>query len=97
MGNAIKFSPAGGAITVRLARAADGVRCEVEDAGIGIAPEDVPKLFQRFSQLEAGRRKGGTGLGLSICKAFVEAHGGTIGVRSAPDQGSVFWFVLPTG
>ncbi len=94
--NAIKFTPEGGRIVVRFSSQGDRIRCEVEDTGIGIAPEDVPKLFQRFGQLEAGTGKvGGTGLGLSISKAIVEAHGGTIGVTSEPGKGSVFWFTLP--
>jgi signal transduction histidine kinase len=94
--NAIKFTPEGGRIVVRSSAQGDRLCCEVEDTGIGIAPEDVPKLFQRFGQLEAGTRKvGGTGLGLSISKAIVEAHGGAIGVASEPGKGSVFWFTLP--
>ncbi|MNT85418.1 Alkaline phosphatase synthesis sensor protein PhoR [compost metagenome] len=68
----------------------------MEDTGIGIASEEIPKLFQRFGQLQAGTRKvGGTGLGLSISKAIVEAHGGAIGVASELGKGSVFWFTLP--
>ena len=66
------------------------------DEGEGIAPEELPRLFQRFSQLTAGlKRRSGTGLGLSIAKALVEAHGGQIGVRSQPGQGTTFWFRLP--
>ena len=98
IGNALKFTPEGGRIVVSLAEDGEGLLCEVADTGIGIAPEDLPKLFQRFSQLEAGARmKSGTGLGLSISKAQVEAHGGRIGVRSVPGKGSTFWFRLPRG
>ncbi|HEY9721191.1 MAG TPA: hybrid sensor histidine kinase/response regulator [Oscillatoriaceae cyanobacterium] len=95
VGNAIKFTPPGG--TIRLSARLEGgtLRCEVTDTGIGISPDDVPKLFQKFSQLESGARKGGTGLGLSISKALVEAHGGHIGVKSQPGKGSTFWFTLP--
>lgn len=94
--NAIKFSPRGGIISVTSLRRDDTVRCEVRDYGPGIAEEDVPRLFQRFSQLEAGAQLGhGTGLGLSICKALVEAHGGVIGVESLPGFGCTFWFELP--
>ena len=68
------------------------------DSGIGIAPEDMPKLFQEFSQVEstASRQAQGTGLGLVLCKRFVELHGGTIGAESIPSRGSTFWFMLPT-
>lgn len=96
VGNAIKFTSLGGTIWVRAAVEDGQVRCEIEDTGEGIAPADLPKLFQRFTQLEAGVRKGkGTGLGLSISKALVEAHAGTIGVRSEIGKGSTFWFTLP--
>ncbi len=91
--NAIKFTPAGGTVRLALTQEAAGVRCEVADSGVGIAAEDVPRLFQRFSQVGVQHR--GTGLGLSISKSLVEAHGGEIGVRSAPGEGSTFWFTLP--
>jgi PAS domain S-box-containing protein len=91
--NAIKFSPGGGAIQVRACRLERGFRCEVQDRGPGIAAEDLPRLFQRYSQLGPGTR--GAGLGLSISKALVEAHGGRIGVDSTPGAGSTFWFELP--
>jgi PAS domain S-box-containing protein len=94
--NALKFSPKGGTITVSTSRNGERVRCEVQDHGPGIADQDKPRLFQRFSQLEAGVRMGkGAGLGLSISKALVEAHGGSIGVDSTPGLGSTFWFELP--
>jgi len=95
--NAVKFTPAGGAIVVRACDEGDRLRCEVSDTGIGIAPEDLPKLFKPFSQVDMSstRKVGGTGLGLSISKALVEAHGGAIGVESTPGKGSTFWFTLP--
>ncbi len=67
------------------------------DTGPGIAPEEVPGLFQKFSRLAAARRSGvhGTGLGLYICRSIVEAHGGRISVDTAPGRGSVFTVVLP--
>ena len=94
--NAIKFSRDGGTITVTARDEGDSLRCEVRDEGMGIPPEQLPRLFQRFSQLQEGSAKGGTGLGLSIAKAIVEAHGGAIGVESARGEGSTFWFTLPT-
>ncbi len=98
IGNALKFTPEGGAIEVRASFDGDELRCEVEDTGEGIEAADLPKLFLRFSQLAAGaQKKRGTGLGLSISKGIVEAHGGRIGVRSEPGKGSVFWFTLPRG
>jgi signal transduction histidine kinase len=70
----------------------------ITDTGIGIRTEDMPKLFQEFSQVDpsASRRAQGTGLGLALCKKFVEAHGGTIGAESIYGTGTTFWFILPT-
>ncbi len=95
--NAIKFTPPGGHVTVRVALGAQALRTEVADTGPGIAPADQAKLFQRFTQLDMSstRAAGGTGLGLSISKALVAAHDGTIGVASEPGHGSTFWFELP--
>jgi PAS domain S-box-containing protein len=95
LSNALKFTPPEGRITVRALPTAEGVRIEVEDSGEGIPAEALSRLFQRFSQLESGMRKGGTGLGLSISKSLVEAHGGTIGVSPAEPHGARFWFTLP--
>jgi len=69
----------------------------VSDTGVGIRPEDMPKLFREFSQLDtsASRQAQGTGLGLALCRKFVEMHGGTIGVESVPGRGTTFWFILP--
>jgi signal transduction histidine kinase len=69
----------------------------VADEGVGIRREDMPKLFQEFSQVDssASRRAQGTGLGLALCKKFVEMHGGTIGADSVYGKGTAFWFLLP--
>ena len=77
--------------------AREAVRVAVHDTGIGIAPEDMPRLFQAFSQVDssASRESQGTGLGLALCRQLVELHGGRIGAESAPGQGSTFWFELP--
>ncbi len=93
--NALKFTSPGGTIEVWAQEEGDNVRLEVRDTGMGIASEDLDRLFMRFSQLDAGQEKGGLGLGLSICKALVEAHGGSIGVRSELGKGSTFFFMLP--
>jgi two-component system sensor histidine kinase BarA len=95
--NAIKFTERGGTVMVRCRQDGDRMLCEVEDTGIGIAPGDLSKLFQRFTQLDMSptRGAGGTGLGLAISKSLVEAHGGKIGVRSVLGRGSTFWFALP--
>ncbi|MNS31947.1 Non-motile and phage-resistance protein [compost metagenome] len=95
--NAMKYSPADTDIEVSARVDGRFVRVEVTDHGEGIAEEDIPRLFQRFVQLDQGntRRAGGTGLGLSISKALVQAHGGDIGVESELGCGSTFWFTLP--
>jgi signal transduction histidine kinase len=75
----------------------DVVWISVTDEGVGIKREDMPKLFQEFSQVDssASRRAQGTGLGLALCKKFVEMHGGTIGADSVYGKGAAFWFLLP--
>jgi signal transduction histidine kinase len=82
----------------RRAVAKEVVWISVSDSGIGIAPNDMDKLFQEFSQVEssASRQAQGTGLGLALSKKFVEMHGGIIGAESIPSRGSSFWFMLPT-
>lgn len=97
IGNAIKFTPFG-TIKVRVTFPTDGtLRIEVEDSGIGVPKEDLPKLFQNFSQVEnsASRRFGGTGLGLAISKRIIDGLGGDIGVDSVVGQGSTFWMEVP--
>ncbi|KMT56327.1 ATP-binding protein [Pseudomonas fildesensis] len=98
--NAIKFTPAGG--TVHLAvTPLDGERFElsVQDSGIGIAPDKLPLLFQRFSQIDnsATRHYSGTGIGLALVKDLVELMGGEVGVNSEPGRGSCFFVRLPLG
>jgi signal transduction histidine kinase len=75
----------------------DVVWVSVTDEGIGIKREDMPKLFQEFSQVDSSssRRTQGTGLGLALCKKFVEMHGGSIGADSVYGKGTAFWFLLP--
>ncbi len=98
VGNALKFTPAGGQVGVTLEAGEDGgILCVVHDTGPGIASEDLGLLFQKFQQLDSSltRRQGGTGLGLVICKGLVEGHGGRIWVESEVGVGSRFIFSLP--
>lgn len=101
--NAIKFTPAGGSITLRAFVVQDDgdactLRVEVSDTGIGISKEQQKRLFTSFVQADesVSRRFGGTGLGLAISKRIVELSGGEIGVHSKENEGSTFYFVLPT-
>lgn len=94
VGNGVRHTPAGGEVAVRVAREGERVRFEVRDTGEGIAPEEQARIFEKFYRAP-GAPAGGAGLGLSIARDIVQAHGGDIGVTSAPGQGSTFWFTLP--
>jgi signal transduction histidine kinase len=95
IGNAIKFTPAGGRIGVG-ARALDGVvEITVEDTGPGVPPAMRQQIFEKYGQAHRSGERRGTGLGLAFCKLAVEAHGGQIGLRDNPGGGSVFWLTLP--
>jgi protein-histidine pros-kinase len=98
LSNAIKFSLEGGRVTIRVAPVNDELfRLDVEDNGIGIAPEEAALLFVEFQQLDGGaaKRYQGTGLGLALTKRTVEAQGGRVEVRSEPGEGSTFSAILP--
>jgi signal transduction histidine kinase len=94
LGNALKFTPRGGTVTVSAATEGERVRFGVADTGRGIPPAELPFVFDRFWQARTTRR-GGAGLGLAIVKGIVEAHGGTVRVESTPDVGSRFSFDIP--
>lgn len=93
--NAIKYTPPKGEIRVNTKRDKSLVRIAVEDAGIGIPPDEVTRIFDRFYRSDKSRNSLGFGLGLSISKSIVEAHGGTISVKSRPGEGTVFTVMLP--
>jgi PAS domain S-box-containing protein len=100
VGNAVKFTPTGRvSVEVRPGETEEEVAFTVTDTGIGIAPEQIERLFQPFQQGDASttRRYGGTGLGLAICKRLVELMGGSIGAMSKPGSGSVFHFTIKAG
>lgn len=94
IGNAIKFTPEGGTITVGLKVNEDTIESYVQDTGEGIPKEYLEKIFEKFGQVK-NKAKGGTGLGLTICKYIVEAHGGKIWAESELGHGAKFIFVLP--
>jgi len=93
--NAIKFTPAGGRITVTTRALKDSVVVDITDTGIGIPNEDLPRVFERFYKGDKARTGEGTGMGLAIAKHVVEAHGGSIWVQSEEGKGSTFSFSLP--
>jgi len=97
LGNAVTYTPEGGRVTVTLTATGELARLEVADTGIGLAPEDLPRVFDRFFRADEARThsEGGTGLGLAIARWSVEAHGGRIEVRSQLGVGSVFTATLP--
>ena len=97
LSNAVKFTPSGGQVRVILSDHPGEVHLTVADTGVGIPAEDVPRVFDRFFQVEdhMTRRHGGMGLGLSIVKGLVELHGGQVSVESVLGRGSRFVVVLP--
>ncbi|MEX1183276.1 MAG: HAMP domain-containing sensor histidine kinase [Gemmatimonadota bacterium] len=94
IGNAIKFTPGGGQITLHARPEDDAVRCAVTDTGPGIPADQMQRIFGRFWQAQPSDRRG-LGLGLTIAKSIVEAHGGRIGAESRPGEGTEFWFTVP--
>ncbi|MFN8496024.1 MAG: ATP-binding protein [Caldilineaceae bacterium] len=96
--NAIKFTPSGGCVTITAQHNPTdaNVTIKVQDNGVGIAAEDLPRIFERFYKADRARTGGGTGLGLAIAKHIVQAHGGRIWAESVLGKGSTFFFSLPT-
>jgi signal transduction histidine kinase len=97
MSNALKFTPAGGTVKVTARLVPDGLAMAVSDSGIGIAPEDMPKVMERFGMVDSSmsRKHTGTGLGLPLSKQLVELHGGSLVLESRLDQGTTVTVTLP--
>jgi heavy metal sensor kinase len=97
IGNALRYTPTGKGVQIRTRASGGSITLTVADEGMGIAPEDQHRIFDRFYRTDEARARatGGTGLGLSICRMIVEQHGGSIGVTSTPDAGSTFTVRLP--
>jgi signal transduction histidine kinase len=95
--NALKFTPAGGSVVVRVHRDGEKAILEVRDTGSGIVAEDLPHVFERFYRADRARQRdgGGTGLGLSICRALVTAHHGEVRLESEPGRGTTITIRLP--
>jgi two-component system, OmpR family, sensor kinase len=93
--NAVKYTPDGGNVTVRVEEEDGGVALAVSDTGVGIAEDQLPLIFERFHRADPSRSEGGAGLGLSIARQIAESHGGLIRAESTPDTGSTFTLLLP--
>jgi two-component system sensor histidine kinase BaeS len=96
--NALRHTPAGGTVTLTARQDGDDVLLAVADTGTGIAPDDLPHVFDRFWRAEKSRsrRTGGSGLGLAIVRHLVAAHDGTVTIASEPGRGAVFTLRLPS-
>jgi signal transduction histidine kinase len=97
MSNALRYTPQGGRIGLSAQAKRDTVCLHVQDSGVGIPPEDLPHIFERFYRADPARRQHEreSGLGLAIARSLVEAHGGSISVQSALGQGTTFIIALP--
>ena len=93
--NAVKYTPSGGSVTVSLEEQPQNLVIEVKDTGIGISPDDLPRIFERFYRCDRSRSLEGIGLGLSLARAIARAHGGDIMAFSQPNEGSTFRVILP--
>ncbi|MEO6061130.1 MAG: ATP-binding protein, partial [Thermoflexales bacterium] len=96
--NALRYTPEGGTIEARVSAGRAELRVDIQDTGIGIAPEHIDRVFDRFFRADAARDResGGTGLGLAIAKAIVDGHNGTLSVKSQLGRGTCFTICLPS-
>jgi two-component system, OmpR family, sensor histidine kinase BaeS len=99
LANALQYTPAGGSVAVTASSSSEGVAVRISDTGPGIAPEELPHIFDRFYRADKSRSRatGGSGLGLAIVRSLVELHGGRVTVESEPGKGTCFTILLPTG
>jgi signal transduction histidine kinase len=94
--NAVKYTPSGGRVEVEVARDGERALLRVRDSGVGIKPDELPRIWDRLFRGDASRTERGLGLGLSLVRAIVRAHGGSVDVESALGKGSTFTVTLPT-
>ncbi len=95
--NAIKYTPRGGQVRVTVEKETDRAVVRVQDTGVGISADHLPRIWERLYRGDPSRAERGLGLGLSLVKAFIEAHGGTVEAESQPGHGSTFIVCLPLG
>lgn len=93
--NAVKYTPVGGRVTIKLDDQGEWLKLSIQDTGVGISPAETARIFERFYRCDRSRSELGNGLGLSLALAFVRIHGGDIAVDSVPEQGSTFTILLP--
>ena len=93
--NAVRYTPEGGGVAVRVREQDGRAALEVSDTGMGIAEDQLPLVFERFHRTDPSRADGGAGLGLAIARQIAESHGGEIRAKSKPGEGSTFTLLLP--
>jgi two-component system heavy metal sensor histidine kinase CusS len=94
--NALRFTPDGGAITIKVASIDESTQVSVKDTGCGIEPKHLPRVFDRFYRAEPSRSSHGAGLGLALVKSIVDLHGGSVRIDSAPGQGTTVIISFPS-
>lgn len=97
LGNALKFTPAGGTVTISTKRDGHNAILQVADTGVGIPADELPRIFERFWRGQAAAQTSGSGIGLAIAAELARAHGGTLTAASQPGEGTRFTLALPGG